>query len=110
MKTSKRKFEGCIIIDHRESPGITPAQAQGHGPAVGKGQLYESATVQCVHCQRIVILNPLRTRARHYCAKCDDFQCDLCAGFPCKPMAQLFDEILNAAVTGATVALPERFQ
>ena len=102
MKTSKRKFEGCLIIDHRDSPGVTPEQVQGRGPVVGKGQLLETATQTCVHCQRIVVLNPLRTRPRHYCQKCDDFQCDLCANLPCKPFAKVIDEILEAGARGQT--------
>ena len=110
MKTSKRKFEGCVIIDHRESPGLTPEQVQGHGPVVGKGELFESATATCVHCQAVVVLNPLRTRPRHYCQKCDDYQCDLCANFPCMPFARVVDDIMNGAVTGTSVTLPERFQ
>lgn len=100
MKTSKRKFEGCIIVDHRDSPGLTPEQTHGRGPAVGKGQFYESATVCCVHCQRVVILNPLRTRPRSYCQKCDDYQCDTCALLPCRPFQQWVDEVLNAAAKG----------
>lgn len=78
MNTSKRKFEGLLIVDHRESPGVTPEQARGHGPAVGAGQLLETPTYTCVHCQRIVIMNPLRTRPRVYCQKCDDYTCDEC--------------------------------
>jgi hypothetical protein len=100
MKTSKRKFEGLLVIDHRESPGITPEQARGFGPAVGKGQLLETPTVQCVHCQRVVILNPLRTRPRHYCQKCDDYQCDTCALLPCKPFEQWALETINKATKG----------
>lgn len=109
MKTSKRKFEGCVIIDHRDSPGVTPEQVQGRGPVVGKGQLFESATYSCVHCQRVVILNPLRTRPRSYCQKCDDYQCDDCSVLPCKPFAQVIDEILNAGAKGQTPNIPERF-
>lgn len=102
MKTSKRKFEGCLIIDHRESPGITPEQAR-FGPAVGKGKMLEAPTYSCVHCQRVVIMNPLRTRARVYCGKCDDYVCDPCEArralnqhAPHKSFAQIADEIVNA--------------
>lgn len=107
MKTSKRKFEGCIIIDHRESPGITPAQAQGYGPAVGKGQLWESPTYSCVHCQRVVVMNPLRTRARVFCVKCDDYVCDECEAMrvlnpqiPHRSFAQVVEDVQNAAALG----------
>ena len=100
MKTSKRKFEGELIIDHRESPGLTPEQVRGRGPVVGKGELWKSATYNCVHCQAVVILNPLRTRPRGYCQKCDDYQCDACVPFPCKPFQQVIDEIQEAGAKG----------
>lgn len=110
MKTSKRKFEGEMIIDHTDSPGITPEQAQGRGPAVGKGELWRSATYSCVHCQAVVIINPLRTRARGYCQKCDDYQCDACAAFPCLPFAKVIDAALEAGAAGKPLILPERFR
>jgi len=110
MKTSKRKFEGVFTIDHRDSPGLIPEQVAGRGPVVGKGQFLEVPTSQCVHCQRVVILNPLRTRPRHYCQKCDDFQCDLCANLPCVPFAKVIEDVLNAAAKGVTPVLPARFQ
>ena len=109
MRTSKRKFEGQLIIDHRESPGITPEQACGAGPVVGKGELWVSATYTCVHCQRIVVMNPLRTRPRHYCQKCDDYQCDDCANFECVPFAKVVDLALEAGAKGVPVILPGRF-
>jgi hypothetical protein len=112
MKTSKRKFEGCVIIDHRDSPGITPDEANGHGPAVGKGQVWESATYSCVHCQRVVIMNPLRSRPRVYCPKCDDYVCDVCEAQrvlnpqrPHKSFAQIIEEVQQAGAKGVSHGL-----
>ena len=67
MKT-KRSQEGLLIIDHSASPGTE---------AVPEGKVVEAAIVTCAHCQRQVVLNPLRTRAREYCPKCDRYVCDL---------------------------------
>lgn len=36
----------------------------------------EMHTMTCAHCNRVVLLNPERTRARGYCAKCDAYVCD----------------------------------
>ena len=44
----------------------------------GSGGLFESATITCSHCQRVVILNPERNRDRAYCPKCDHYLCDQC--------------------------------
>jgi hypothetical protein len=100
---SKRAHEGYLLIDHRNSPGLTPDLVGHDGsrtPIVGKGQLYESATITCAHCQVIVILNPLRTRARGYCQKCDAYICDRPAcHLACTPFEAVIDEILNAAMT-----------
>ncbi len=100
MKTSKRKFEGCLTIDHRDSPGVTADDVQGRGPVVGKGERLSTPTVTCVHCQRIVILNPLRSRPRSYCQKCDDYQCDWCAALPCRPFQKVIDTVLERAAQG----------
>ncbi len=102
---SKRSLEGYILIDHRESPGITPEDV-AHVPgaiAVGKGQLFESAFVSCSHCSSLIVLNPDRSRERGHCRKCDEYICDLCTeelfntGI-CRSRAQIIDELLEAAV------------
>jgi hypothetical protein len=102
---SKRSLEGYTMIDHRESPGITPeeaAQCPGTIP-VGKGTMFESPFITCSHCQRGVVLNPDRSRPRGYCHKCDKYICDQCTAElfntgVCRPIAQVVDEILEAAV------------
>ena len=81
MKT-KRSNEAYILIDHRNSPGITPefARANGlNGPAVPAGKIFESAMNICAHCGADVILNPNRLREREWCRKCDAYICDGCA-------------------------------
>ena len=107
---SKRALEGVLVVDHRNSPGLTDADLLSAGldprthPHVGKGAFYESATITCAHCQAIVILNPQRSRPRNYCAHCDHYVCDLpqcvlmAAGtLPHRSMEQVFDDVLNAA-------------
>jgi hypothetical protein len=70
---------------------------------VSGGPVHEAATSTCTHCQRIIILNPLRMRERHYCRKCDHLICDACAllmkiGHPCRPMKQILDELQERMV------------
>lgn len=77
--SSKRRHEGYLIVDHRESPGVPFNPAMIGKPdtmPVGRGITMESATVTCVHCQVVVVLNPLRTKPRGYCQKCDRYVCD----------------------------------
>lgn len=90
--------EGELIIDHTFSPGITPEQmiAAGLPPelAVGKDRKMECATVTCLHCNVVVVLNPKRTRPRGYCAKCDGYVCDRPGcGLECRPFAKLLDTV-----------------
>lgn len=99
MKT-KKSHEGYLLIDHRASPGITPDQIPSGiaVPICGEGQLYESATITCSHCQATVILNPQRTRPRNYCAKCDHYVCDKPGCIvECTPFKAILDTLANAA-------------
>jgi hypothetical protein len=101
--TSKRAREGYILIDHRDSPGSNDMLARKMGmPVVGAGEKYESATICCSHCQRVVVLNPDRTRERGYCRKCDHYICDVCTEHLhqtgiCRPMKQVLDEAQETA-------------
>jgi hypothetical protein len=105
---SKREAEGYLEIDHRDSPGFTPAEAiAAHLPGLplGAGTIYKTPTKNCPHCQRIIILNPDRTRARYSCQKCDSYICDNCAAVMhvtgiCVPYAQLLDEHLEKVIKG----------
>jgi hypothetical protein len=97
---TKRSREGELLIDHRASPGLTAEQVGAFAPAVPKGEVYESAVSVCAHCQAAVILEPKRTRAREWCAKCDRYICDDCAAvmartLVCRSAARRIDEIQN---------------
>lgn len=96
----KPRREGYLLIDHRDSPGITPeeAHAAGRGAfAVPGGKRHESGTITCTHCCAIVVLNPMRKRPRNYCPKCDAYICDGCAAtaerLGCRPLDKMFDYI-----------------
>lgn len=81
MIFSKKSHEGELFVDHRASPGIPEKAAVrlGYHPTqVREGAVFEAATYSCVHCQGVVIMNPLRTRERAYCSKCDQYICDGC--------------------------------
>jgi len=88
--------EGYLLIDNRNSPGVPEELVRASGllaPTVPAGQMYESATKTCKHCGTVVVLNPLRTRPRNYCRKCDDYVCDNPAcSFECVPLKRVFDE------------------
>lgn len=43
------------------------------------GTLEERPVVTCAHCQRQIALQPLRTRDRFECPRCDKYLCDPCA-------------------------------
>lgn len=43
---------------------------------VSGGTLQELNTLTCVHCNRVVALNPERERERGWCWKCDAYVCD----------------------------------
>lgn len=80
MRT-KRSNEAYVLIDHRNSPGISQEFMRANrldGPAVGAGVTFESAMVVCHGCGRDVILNPNRTREREWCMKHDAYLCDDC--------------------------------
>jgi hypothetical protein len=74
MRNSQRSREGELMIDERACLG---------------GRLFESATVTCAHCIRVVVLNPDRSRSRGYCRKCDHYVCDLCDGKECTPRKEI---------------------
>ena len=93
--SSLKRQEGYLLIDNRFGPGVSEEfiRASGkHAPVVKEGQLYESATVTCSHCNAIVILNPDRTRERGYCRKCDSYICD---NPGCSMECRNFDKLLD---------------
>ncbi len=85
--SSLTRHEGVLLRDDRCSGG----------------RLVEQAIATCSHCQRGVVMNPQRVRARAWCPKCDAYVCDWCEAErartgTCRPMAQVFDELQNEAV------------
>jgi hypothetical protein len=105
MMFLKREAEGYLLVDHRDSPGITPEEAAkaGRGTlAVGKGQRLECATYMCHVCEAHVVINPKRTRERHYCGVHDAYSCDRCANIMrsagrCRSFKEVIDDFLRTA-------------
>lgn len=99
---SKRRHEGYLMVDQRFAPPVpfNPAlEGKCDQPITQSGTLLESATVTCCHCQRIVILNPNRSRERGFCVKCGKYTCDQCTAVgECRPFEALADAIIEAAV------------
>jgi hypothetical protein len=100
---SLKRFEGYVMVDHRNSPGFTEAEARAAGlpPGAGRG-LFEAATITCSHCQTIVVKRLDRTRERAYCAQCDRYICDACGARygmtrECRSIFRLRDQVLEAA-------------
>jgi hypothetical protein len=105
MKTLN-SHAGYFVIDHRDSPGLTAADV-AHVPGaipVPGGDLLERDVKQCTHCQRAVVLNPGRVRARAVCQKCFHYICDECdaaraaAGGACVPFKAVLDLALELDV------------
>lgn len=89
--------EGYLLIDHRACPDLAPT---------GMPPVFESATQVCSHCQRVVVMNPLRTRERHKCRRCFKYVCDDCAPVDaCRPFVQKLDEALSAIEHGNPIPL-----
>jgi hypothetical protein len=88
MKRSLADGAGYLVIDHRNSPGTSE---------VPEGTVRELDVMQCSHCQRTVVLNPGRVRARAVCPKCHHFICDSCettrvaSGGACVPFKAVLD-------------------
>jgi hypothetical protein len=100
--SSKRRHEGYLMVDQRESPGVPFNPAMVGKPdamPVGSGQTLESATITCSHCQVVVVLNPLRTRPRGYCQKCDRYVCDhpVC-NTDCRPFEAVIEQAQERAL------------
>lgn len=96
---SKRSQEGYLLVDNRGGPGLTDEQISVSTLPLGAGRgLFEAPTFTCSHCTRVVVLNPLRTRDRGYCGKCDHYVCDQCEAArvstgECKTFKQYMDEL-----------------
>jgi hypothetical protein len=104
MRHSSRASEGYLFLDHSQSPGLPDdmAVAAGLPPGAGRG-LFESATIVCNHCPQMIVLNPNRTRERHYCSNCGRYICDVCAEIRknsglCMPYERIIDEFCEKVV------------
>ncbi len=102
-----KKFqEGYLFVDHRASPGLPEdvALAVGYDPKLTKeGKFFEAATLGCPHCGVHVVMNPLRTRERAQCPKCNfAYVCDWCAEAMRDPdyVHRTIEEIVNILNTG----------
>lgn len=106
--SSLRRHEGYLLIDNRESPGVSDALnlALSPGLPLGAGHgLFEAPTVTCSHCQVVVVLNPGRMRDRPYCGGCDHYICDGCAFLKaqtgvCRTFNQLIDAVQESHAKG----------
>ncbi len=115
MKHSLKDGGGFLEIDHRESPGLTPADV-AHVPgaiAVGQGEHFETDVYQCSHCQRTVVLRAAAGKMgeRGYCQKCDRYICNSCertrvaSGGLCVPFKAVLDQA--AAISEKFVGQPD---
>lgn len=109
---SKRSREGYFLLDSRHAP-IPDATVVSKGLPPGSGRtMFEAPTYTCTHCQRVVVLNPDRSRERAYCRKCDAYICDGCgaayaaSGGTCNSFARLLDEVAEADAKGTSIVLP----
>lgn len=105
---TKRSHEGYLLIDNRNSPGVTKEFVRStgrHAPVVGEGAVLEANTITCAHCQRGVILNPQRSHRREWCSYCDHYLCDNCGLIKkidgkCRNLNQLFDKLQEQLASG----------
>jgi predicted O-linked N-acetylglucosamine transferase (SPINDLY family) len=118
VKHSLRQGAGYLVVDHTNSPGVSAADVLGRPGmlAAPGGTTFERDVVTCSHCERAVVLEPLRTRDRGYCPTCDHYVCDACEALRvrvgCVPFRQTVDRLQNAALQGHPLAsiadLPRR--
>ena len=104
MRHSLRSLEGELLIDHTASPGLPPDFLQKCGlvgPNVGAGVAYRTSTLMCCHCGNSFIQNPMRTRPRGHCRKCDEYVCDNPAcNKECRPWKKVLDDVQEMAARG----------
>lgn len=93
---SKRSLEGLLTVDCRAGTGIERKDLVTSGiPVVPAGTLLECPTFMCGHCNGMVVMNPERTRERHYCQAGDHYTCDVCADdTECRPFMKYIEDIL----------------
>lgn len=102
---SKRRLEGELTIDNRHAPAFSPEEIArlGKPGAIGGNGFQQFPILTCSHCQKQMIVQPLRTRERPYCRKCDHYICDDCAliaklnGGECEPFNAKLDRLQEEA-------------
>lgn len=110
MRT-KRNAEGYLMIDHSASPGVTDEDMRRANPELPAGAgsgMFETPMVCCSHCQKMLVVNPMRTRDRAYCRSCDAYICDECGIVAtlhgeCRPFRRVMDEAQERAARGLIV-------
>lgn len=114
---SKRSHEGYLLLDNSVNQGVPEALVHQAGFPVGAARgKFECATITCSHCQTVLIVNPLRTRPRAWCSKCDHYLCDACGMAlhqtgVCRTFKQVAEEVVEAAVKaeqrgGSNIIIP----
>lgn len=96
------------MLNPGEGPNLTAQQAAAIGrEIIGAGWqrgALELPTITCSHCHAVRYVQPLRTRDRPYCRKCDHHICDECAviarlnGGECIPLNQKIDILREQAL------------
>lgn len=106
--SSLRRHEGYLLIDSRNTPGLTEEIVKGIDadlPAHAGRGMFEAPTYTCSHCCAVVVLNPRRTRERAYCSGCDHYLCDACGAAKamtgCKTFRQIIEETQEQAAKQA---------
>lgn len=91
---SLKRHEGELQIDNRATGGAVP----GFGSATH----YAAPTITCWHCKTVFMVNPLRTRPREYCRKCDRYICDGCGAVAAQPdyVHRSFDQLAEMVTSG----------
>ena len=110
MKT-KRSQEAYLMIDHTNSPGISPEFRAEHNLPVGvaANRMMETAMWVCHICGGDIIIGPSRQRAMNYCPRHDSYSCDTCVqaehetGVPHTTYQQKLEEIYNALSKGQDI-------
>lgn len=111
MQHSERSQEGYFLLNHRNSPGLSPELMRRFYPELPAGagrELVEAPAITCTHCQRGIVLNPKRTRRRERCWGCHRRICDLCYGVlvetgTCKTFQRVIDDTLEAAARAQSI-------
>lgn len=72
-----RGGKSYLLIDNRHSPvPLVQRLPNGETLVIAPGATFEAATLTCVHCNSVVVLNPRRTRPRNWCRGCNAYICD----------------------------------